>query len=210
MIRKDQRGYVFSGLGLLLLIPVLILIPIALSVEQQSSNIPSTFVKSDTVFDTLKNIYIDLNDKLSDFATSVNNKNFTNQNQLSTPIILLYNQTQQSTYQNAYGSTVDSIQITPTSAKNLRINSTEGIIPLKNGIVINYAYQGTNLTTRTQDYDMNVTINSTIQIQKGNVGTNKDYNLLFGEYAFYLPTNVDRNTFFSSLSATISSANICT
>ena len=64
----DEKGYVMSGVGFLLLIPVMIIIPVALSLEDQSSYLPETFVKSDTLFQTYKNVYADINSKVNEFT----------------------------------------------------------------------------------------------------------------------------------------------
>lgn len=218
MLGKDEKGYVLSGLGLLLLIPVMIIIPIVLSVESQSSNIPSTFVKSDTAFQTYKSIQNDLTNKVNSFTNVVFNSTYSynNSSKLANSISLLYNSTQPSVYQTAYGQSVDTLSIYPVNTGNhLTTSNQSGVIPLRNGINIYYAYVNSSLQSNTNtvvyNYTMNVTINTTVSITKANNGIYKSINFNYPFIFFSVDSGTNNNataqtrinSFFTSLNQAV-------
>lgn len=118
----DDKGYVLSGLGLLLIIPVMILIPIALSVTNQSADLPNTFVKSDSSFYANNNIQNDMSIKLSDFLDTVSDQNSpyqqTDSNLLAQQISTLYATTNTNYYLQNNNFGMDNINITPMYPPN--------------------------------------------------------------------------------------------
>ncbi|MGF7117495.1 hypothetical protein [Methanobacterium oryzae] len=214
-MRKDEKGYVMSGIGFLLLIPVIILIPLALSVQDQSADIPTTFVKSDTVFQTLKSIQNDINDKANNLKNSISKKTFNDPSDLAKCISVFYNGTTEDVYKDTYVGTVDSISISPASSNHLVMDSNSGIIPLKNGIEITYSYVnkttlgtiGNNNTVYV--YNMNITANMNMDIKKLNVGNHQNFNVAYTPVIFYINNNTNTATFFSNLQNILESYNIC-
>ena len=188
----DEKGYVMSGVGFLLLIPVMIIIPVALSLEDQSSYLPETFVKSDTLFQTYKNVYADINSKVNEFTGDPKKNNgigtygvvyrYNDSNQLAGKINYLYSRTEEQYYKDAFNGTVDSMSIGHAFSDTLTTSNTIGTIPLINGIKISYQYvnktndkQGNILYT----YAMNVTVNMTINIKKDNSGLNQNFVMVY-------------------------------
>lgn len=221
MIRKDEKGYAMSGIGFLLLIPVIILIPFALSVQDQSTDLPTTFLKTDNDFRTYQNIQIDLNNKLNGFQNNVYGQfyNPCEAGKLAGNISALYFSTIASVYQKTYMSnngtapgTVDSITFTPgtpASSNHLAINNGNdyGRIPLKNGIEIDYGVVNWNQTINNRNgnsynttlYNMNITVNMTIDIVKSNTATHKNFYAVYGPIPFYVNStqNNDLKQFFT-------------
>lgn len=210
MFGKDEKGYVLSGFGLLLLIPVMIIIPTVLSVQDQSSTIPNAYVKSDTVFQTVKNIENDINDKTNNFTNSINKKVYTNSSSLSTSINLLYSSTSESVYKNAFDGTDDLVSITPNSTASLIMGNETGFIPLKNGIQLSYNYTGQqNVTNELMyAYTMNVVINIKFNIVKSKVGNNKNFYATYTPVTFYLSSSTNPTTFFDNLKTNLNGYNI--
>lgn len=185
----DEKGYVMSGLGFLLLIPVMIIIPIALSLEEQSGNLPETYVKTDTVFQCYKDIQADIISKINEFLGDPKKNNgvgtygvvypYDHPEQFAGNISYLYNRTQVGLYQGSFANTVDSLNIVPIfkGTDSLTITSTSGIIPLQNGIEIRYNY--VNQTTVNNfilyQYSMDVAANMTMIITKNNTGVNQNF-----------------------------------
>lgn len=93
MFGKDQRGYILSGLGMLLLIPVMIIIPIFIAVETQSSDIPTKMVTSDTTYRTFSDIKIDIKNQIFTFGNKINDQifKFNDITTITHNIDLLYN-----------------------------------------------------------------------------------------------------------------------
>lgn len=185
----DEKGYVLSGLGMLLIIPVMIMIPIALSVTNQSSDLPNTFVKSDSAFYANNNIQSDMSIKLSNFLINITNANYiwNNPNPLANNITLLFNTTNSAYYMqnNIFG--IDELSINPTNPTQITQiyydNSTyptlptSGIIVLENGISIQYIFSDNNTVNNEYFYDYTVfpVINSTITTTKSNAGHVQNY-----------------------------------
>lgn len=197
----DERGYVLSGLGMLLIIPVIIMIPVALSVMNASSDLPNTFVKSDTAFYANKNIQRDMSIKLANFADDIDNSNNTNiyswnntpinneqnANLLANNISSLYSTTNSSFYLANNSLGVDNLSVTAfyTGQSMQNNNNISGVIPLKNGIMIAYNFTSVNNTTfgknnnQYTEFYYNYTfypiINSTISTTKANDGQIVNY-----------------------------------
>lgn len=198
----DEKGYVLSGLGFLLLIPIMILIPIALSLEVQSNNLPENFVKSDTIFQTYKNIQADINSKVNQFISAPSNQNsyygiygvtysYLDSNKLAGNISYLYNSTRLSDYQNSFVNTVDYLNIQPAfSDHQITGDNITGTIPLNNGIEMNYGFVNQSVDKKNYilyNYEMNVTINMTITIKKDTNGFNQNFVLVYPvTNAFYI------------------------
>jgi hypothetical protein len=200
MFGKDEKGYVMSGLGFLLLIPVMIFIPLALSVEEQSTDIPNTYVKSDTVFQTLKNTLNDISDRTNDYKNKINKKTYDNPATFASDIYSLYNDTKKDNYESSFVGTVDSYSVSPNLTSSLSIGNETGVIPLKNGIEIKYFYinQTTINGKSVYEYNLNITANMIINIKKSNSGNNQNFYTAFTPVVFYLNSAVTNpNTFFT-------------
>lgn len=199
MIRKDERGYVLSGLGFLLLIPVIILIPIALSMQEHSADVPITFTKSDTVYNTFNAVRRDITNRVDDFVLETTNDTYEwNQHTLfANNIIRLYNNTNRNIYHQAYVPTVDTFNVRPNyPLTGVSMNNTTGRIPLRNGIVLYYNLTGAGLTGSDIIYNYTFTteINIIIEITKGNSGHNQVFDTRFN-----FPMSVNTTTNNSTL-----------
>jgi len=214
MFRRDEKGYVMSGIGFLLLIPVMIIIPVALSVEAQSSTLPNNFVKTDVVFQAYQNINSNLNDKINAFINDPNvgvyNQVYDSSNAvgMANSIYALYTATSFTNYQNAYltngiyPGVLDSLNFTPGDPaashhglNNPGMDQNSGTIPLKNGIEINYVLVDQNAIVFNKTskknityalYNMNITVNMTLSLSKGNSYNQKDIYNFYGPIPFYV------------------------
>lgn len=207
---KDEKGYVMSGIALLLLIPVMIMIPLVLSVQNQSSNIPESFVRSDVVGDSFNTIANDLNTNVQNFANNVHNKNFTSSNNMTNLISNLYNLTSAEKYKNAYIN-LDLVTLSPRTAprETLQMNNQSGVIPLKNGITIKYVYDQSNSTTQIHYYNLTVVVNTTLSVKKDDTGQQNTITDVYGTYIFSIPYNTNTNTFFSEIENQLIILQIC-
>lgn len=197
MIGEDERGYLLSGMGLLLLIPVFILIPVALSVQEHSASIPSTFTKSDTLYNTFKAIQRDMTSKVYDYGLNATNITYSyNQSSLfANKIKTLYNYTNKDLYQSAYGQTVDTLDIKPANPNLvLNMNNVTGIMPLKNGIVLYYNLTGFGPVGSNIMYNYTFTteINIIIELTKSNSGHNQTFDTRY-EFPLYIDTSTNDN-----------------
>lgn len=195
MIRKDERGYVLSGLGFLLLIPVIILIPIALSVQEHSTEVPNTFTKSDTLYNTFKAVQRDINNKVYDSGYEIINVTYKhNESALfGNNIIRLYNNTHKSIYHAAYGQTVDTFNIKPNyNASAPNMNNETGKIPLNNGIVLYYNLTGFGPigSNIIYNYTFTTEIDISIELTKANSGHNQTFKT---RYDFPMHVNATTN-----------------
>jgi hypothetical protein len=185
----DDKGYVLSGFGFLLLIPVMILIPIAISLEVQSSNLPNTFVKTDTIFQAYKDIQADLSSKVNQFTGDPKKNNGIGTfgavyqandtvNKFAGNITYLYSRTLPNQYSDTFANTLDSVTITPGFSDTLSTGNNSGTIPLNNGIKIDYLFLNKSTDAGgyiLYNYSMNVTINMNIDIKKGDGGLKQQY-----------------------------------
>lgn len=231
----DEKGYVMSGLGFLLLIPVMILIPMAISLEVQSNIIPQTFVKTDTLFQTYKDIQADINSKVSQFTSDPKKNNgigtygvvynYQNSSQFANNISYLYQRTQVYDYQNAFAippnNTVDSLDIQPAFTSSLNTGNLTGTIPLINGIKIDYKFNNQSVDKGNNilySYSMTVTVNMTIKLSKNNNGLNQSFITVYPvQNAFQVNSSATNNAtainnvniFFTNLNTNLRSMNIC-
>ena len=195
----DERGYVLSGVGMLLLIPLMIMIPIALSLQEESSQIPTTFVKSDVVFRTFDSIRNDIEEKTSRFADNLYNKTYRydEASLFAGNLSNLNNNISENIYKDAYRYVVDSVEVKRNNyPMTPSIGNESGYIPLSNGIQVNYTYEN-----RTQNatgiiyykYKITITANVTIDVIKSNTRHKEAY-----EYSFvtliFINTNTTSNT----------------
>lgn len=201
---KDQKGYVMSGLGLLLLIPVMIVIPTFLAVETQSSDLPTKMVTSDTSFRTYQDIKTDMKNQIFTFGSAIDNRTFTaNQSgQINSAIATLYASTTVSKYQTVFGSSNTPIQIslTPRQTPGLTTwNSTGGSANLNNGIVLIFFNTSAPYQNGTNgDWLCNYTVKSggdvTISVLNGpNNGHIQPYTEFFS-YDFVVDSQVKTGT----------------
>jgi len=196
----DEKGYVLSGVGMLLLIPLMIMIPIALSLQEEGSQIPGTFVKSDVVFRTFDSIRNDIEEKTSRFADNLYNKTYRydEASLFAGNLSNLNNNISENIYKDAYRYVVDSVEVKRNNyPMTPNIGNESGYIPLSNGIQVTYKYDG-----RTQDnqtniiyyrYRITITANVTIDVIKSNTRHKEAY-----EYSFvtliFINTTATNNT----------------
>ena len=162
MLGKDQRGYVLSGMGLLLLIPVMIIIPIFLAVETQSADLPNKMVISDTSYRAFQDIKSDIRIQVFAFGDAVGKRTYqyTESGNVSSNITKLYSNTIASKYQTVFNNANINISSNFTPSKSVW-NSTNGYASKDNGIKISY-YNNTGLYP---DFDNHLSMNYTISIQ---------------------------------------------
>lgn len=210
-----------SGLGFLLLIPVMIIIPIFLAVETQSSDIPNKMVSSDTTYRVYEDIRNDIRNNVFAFGSAVENKTYQSgeSGNIAGSITKLYKTVDASNYQSAFGNTKISINpnYSPQSFSNW--NSTGGTANLNNGVIISYnnitsPYLDPNTGKYFCNYVISVQTNMTIVVnmENGNNGHSQPYAETY-IYRFRVNSNTnDNNTaiislndFFSSIGNSIKS-----
>lgn len=211
----DEKGYVLSGVGMLLLIPIMIMIPIALSLQEEGSNIPTTFVKSDVVFRTFDNIRNDIKEKTMRLSDNLYNTTYKyDQAQLfAGNLTKLDNSISENIYKNAYADVVDSVEVKPGNyPRTFNMGNESGYIPLNNGVQVNYTYE--NMTTIKKDiiykYRILITANVTIDVIKSNARHKEAYSIS-GSTIIFINTDTEDNataasrinTFFNNLQSTL-------
>jgi len=213
----DEKGYVLSGVGMLLLIPLMIMIPIALSLQEESSQIPNTFVKSDVVFRTFDSIRNDMKEKAMRFADNLDNKTYKydEASAFAGNLTNLDNSISGDIYKDAYKYVVDSVDVKPNNySRTPSIGNESGYIPLSNGIQVYYTYED-----RTQDnktniiyyrYRVTITVNVTIDVIKSNTRHKEAYEYSFAARISINTTATDNataesnvKTFFNNLNSII-------
>lgn len=214
MIFDDEKGYVLSGIGMLLLIPLMIIIPIAISLQADSSQLPSTFVKSDTVHRTFKAIEKDIQEQTIIFTEAVynntySNKTYNNSAVLAGEISKLYNNTRESNYQQTYAGVVDTVRIQPNYQPGISLNNVSGDIRMNNGINLQYTF--VNNTTMAGKivyiYKLTAILNMTIHVSKVDMSQEKRYEYPIRTVNFYVNSNTNNmdtarlniSAFFSQL-----------
>ncbi len=181
----DKNGYVLSGVGMLLLIPLMIMIPIALSLQQEGAQIPTTFTKSDVVFRTFDSIRNDIEQKAIRFSDNLYNKTYKyNESQLlAGNFTKLDNSISENIYKDAYAGVVDSVEVKANNYPHTpSINNESGYIPLSNGIQVTYNYTSRTITNNTiyYRYSVTITVNVTIDVIKANARHKRTYEYSFG------------------------------
>ena len=212
----DEKGYVLSGVGMLLLIPLMIMIPIALSLQQEGSQLPTTFTKSDVVYRTFNSIQNDIQKKIINFTDSIYNKTYKDASEFEADIKKLDDSIKEDIYKDAYSEVVDSVKLTPNNyPKTLNMNNESGYIPLKNGIQITYNYinkTADNSGIIYYKYAIKVTANLTIDVVKSTARHNQTYEYPFDSQIIINTTTTDNTTaennvknFFDNLRSRLSS-----
>ena len=222
MFSKDQKGYVMSGLGFLLLIPVMMIIPTFLAVESQSSDLPTKMVASDTSFRTFQDIKTDIRNQIFTFGSKIDNQTFTyNQSgQINSAINILYASSTQPKYQSVYGSSDGPIQISlmPQTSGISAWDYTGGTVWLNNGLVLTFfntsgVYKDAANGNWFCNYTVKTGTNMTISITNGpNSGHIQPYTE-FLSYDFVIDTQNSEatnttainslNSFFQSIKSAI-------
>lgn len=215
----DEKGYVLSGVGMLLLIPLMIMIPIALSLQEEGSQLPTTFTKSDVVYRTFNSIQNDIQEKIINFTDSIYNETYTynNASKFAADIIKLDDSIKEDIYKDAYSDVVDSVKLTPNNyPKTLNMNNESGYIPLKNGIQITYNYINKTVDNGSHiiyyKYAIRVTANLTIDVVKSTARHNQTYEYSFDSQIIINTTTTDNITaennvksFFDNIRSRLSS-----
>lgn len=194
----DEKGYVLSEVGMLLLIPLMIMIPIALSLQEEGSQIPTTFTKSDVVFRTFESIRNDIEQKAIRFSDNIYNKTYKyNESQLfAEDLKNLNNNISGDIYEDAYAGVVDSVKVEANNYPKTRdLTNESGYIPLINGIQIIYNYENTTITNNTiyYKYRITITVNVTIDVIKANARHKETCEYSFGSLIF-INTATNNNT----------------
>lgn len=204
MLGKDQKGYVMSGFGLLLLIPVMIIIPVMLAVETQSGDLPNKFTQSDTVHRTFQDIKTDLRNQMFILGYKIDRKTFkVNEDGIITDAIhVFYTATQTSRYQSAYGENFVKVDVQKNFASQ-PLNTWDawgGTAYLNNGYILifanttdNYLQPKTNIYLR--NYTMTIKADSKITVVQGpeaETGHSQDYKETY-VYYFVVNSNTANN-----------------
>jgi len=202
MFSDDQRGYVLSGLGMLLIIPVILLIPLALSVQEEGSTSADIFTKSDTAYRAVSNIIDDVDKQIVDAIAKIDLTvyDYDKAVLLAGNITKVLNNTNVSNYQRAYNNTLDSLKITPHyTCSEPSFNNQSGTLYSSNGIIFQYGplyngegqYYGLVDGYYQYNYTANFTVNMTIFASK--VGSS--YNNTFERFTtFEFSVNTKTNS----------------
>ena len=65
-----------SGLGFLLLIPIMIIIPVFIAVETQSSELPTKMITSDTSYRTFQDVKTSIKNEVFAFGSNIDDVTF--------------------------------------------------------------------------------------------------------------------------------------
>lgn len=223
MFGKDQRGYVLSGLGLLLLIPVMIVIPIFLAVEAQSSNIPESMITSDTTYRTYQDIKTDVRNQVFAFGDKIQNGTYhsTESGNISSDIITLHSDTLETKYQSVFNNL--NITITPNYPKQSLSdwNYAGGTAYLNNGIIISCNNVTSPYLADNNLYSCNYTmaVQSNMNISVDLVNRYNGHNQNYAEtYNYYFTVDSGQstpdsaitslNSFFKNISDSIKNCGI--
>jgi hypothetical protein len=206
MLGKDQKGYVMSGFGLLLLIPVMIIIPVMLAVETQSGDLPNKFTQSDTVYRTFQDIKTDLRNQMFILGYKIDKKTFSisEEKNITDAIDAFYASTNNAKYQNTYDNNFVYVNVAGKQAPSIDLNQWNengGTASLNNGYILTFARASPAYSINSNyhcNYTMKIQANTTITVTQGSAaetGHTQDY---IETYVYYFVVKTNQNNEISA------------
>lgn len=181
MLIKDQKGYALSAIGILLMIPIILIIPVALNVQDQASTSADVFTQTDTVFRAVNNIATDIDNRLYEETNKFTDEGPTVEIREDRPKLIsdylkdVITITHTDTYLDSYAYILDSLEIEPAyNDTGINMNNTTGYARTKHGLIFEYDVieddQGNIFYTEGNriyyDYAVSVNINLNIEGKK--------------------------------------------